>query len=173
MNDVEVPPATGARGAALGAMAVAGSGAAAALAAGGRLGIGAVAAGVGGAATYASSREPRPTRLATFAAAVLPRLPDAAIMAGIAWHFRNGGRIGAVAASVVALTFLASYARTRALSLDFACETPSADSLRYTAAVAALAVPGGAEAGCWVLAGLTSVEFLRIAAETWKNASDS
>jgi hypothetical protein len=168
------PPRAPRRGiAALGAAGGVASVAAAALAAGGRLGAGAIAAGVAGAAMFTSSTIGRaegwPSRWTEFVVTVLGRAPDAAVMAGVAWHFR-GARTGAVAVCAVAITFLAAYARTRSIALGWPSHTPSAEPLRYGASLAALAVPGGAEAASWLLALLTFVEFVRAAAEAWRHA---
>jgi hypothetical protein len=151
---------------------------AAVLAAGGRLGLGAVAAGVAGAAVYTATTGGRlrgwPTRWTAFTVPVLGRVPDASVMSAIAWHFRlNDRRVAALAVSVVALTFLAAYARTRAIALGWPSETSSFDSLRYAAAFAALAVPGGAEIACWLLALMTFVEFLRVGAEAWRHSASA
>jgi hypothetical protein len=182
MNGVDQPASDGEtypgppRGiAGLGALGGVSSVVAAALAARGRLGLGAVAVGIAGAAMFVATMSGRaqgwPSRWTEFVVTILGRAPDAAVMAGVAWHFRlSDRRVSAVAVSAIAITFLAAYARTRAMALGWPSRTPSADQLRYGAAFAALAVPGGAEAACWILAFLTFMEFVRVAAESWRHA---
>jgi hypothetical protein len=182
MNGVDARAPDGARGAAprrgtaaLGALGLASCATASVLVARGELGAGAVAAALAGAALTASSAAGhaggRPARWTEFGVVILGRVPDAAVMTALAWHARLADRrVAALAVSAVALTFLAAYARTRALALGWRIRTGAADPLRYAATVAALAVPGGAEPACWILCALTFVEFVRVAAEAWREA---
>lgn len=182
MNGVDAQPsdparrAVGSRGiAVLGALVVLGSLLAALLAGRGSLGAAAVPAAAAGAAMLLATAPGRPggwpSRWTGFAITSIGRVPEAAVMSGIAWHFRvDDRRLASVAVAGIAITFLAAYARTRGVALGWPSRTPSAQPLRYGAAFAALAVPGGAEAACWILVALTSIEFVRVAAEMWRHA---
>jgi len=101
-----------------------------------------------------------------FLDSTLDRIADAAVFAGLAAYFVNGGNsrlMAGVATYCLVTGSLVSYAKARAQSLGVSCDVGIAERTErllislVAAGLAGLGVPYVLPAGLWILAGLTTI----------------
>lgn len=111
------------------------------------------------------------TRLSAFAASVADRVGDGAVLGAVAWEVRGASALAAaLALSVLGLSFLVAYAKTRGESLGFACAGSAGEraALRVLVGAGVAAASARAlEAALWAAVAVEAAVLARRARAIW------